>query len=108
MRARMAEGGAGGAGGGGFGSTSQEGPRTQTLYVLEKQIGAMGKETETLKAVTAKIGITDGTYTEVLEGLNEGDLIVTSVATSDSAPIAMGPPGATPFGSPFGGGRRGR
>jgi HlyD family secretion protein len=113
MRARSAEGGggAGGPGGGSFGglsASSQEGPRTQTLYVLEKEVGAMGKEMPTLKAVTAKVGITDGTNTEVLEGLNEGDLIVSGMVTSDSASTAMGPPGATPFGSPFGGaGRRG-
>ncbi|MBI2946464.1 MAG: efflux RND transporter periplasmic adaptor subunit, partial [Verrucomicrobia bacterium] len=111
MRARFAEGGGGGFGGagsggfGGFPSVSQEGPRTQSIYVLENESTATGKQKTVLKAVTVKIGITDGTNTEVLEGLNEGDLVVTGLAAPGSASVAMGPPGAAPFGSPFGRGR---
>jgi HlyD family secretion protein len=48
--------------------------------------------------VTIKTGISDGITTEVLEGLKEGDRVVTSVRESDAA--------ATPATNPFGGGRR--
>ena len=49
-----------------------------------------------LKPNTVKLGISDGRFTEVLEGLNEGDLIVTGIITSatNTAPVS----------NPFGGG----
>lgn len=126
MRARFAQGGGGGFGGGrgggpggpgGFGGgmggafgggsarAAQEGPRTQTVYVLAKQ----DSETKpVLQPVTIKTGISDGTYTEVLEGLKEGDVVVTGTVSQDSAAAPGGPGGrGGPFGgSPFGGGRR--
>jgi HlyD family secretion protein len=49
-------------------------------------------------AVTIKIGISDGVATEVLEGLKEGDSIVTGMTESGAAP--------TPASNPFGGGPR--
>lgn len=49
-------------------------------------------------AVPIKTGISDGITTEVLEGLKEGDRVVTGVTESDAA--------ATPATNPFGGGRR--
>lgn len=109
------EGGRGGGGGGGLGGfggaqrASQEGPRTQTVYLLEKDKAATGQEKDVLKPVTIKTGITDGSNTEVLEGLKEGDVIVTGVVSTE--PMAAGfPPGGGrgPFGGGgFGGGRRG-
>jgi HlyD family secretion protein len=51
--------------------------------------------------VTIKTGISDGVTTEVLEGLKEGDAVVTSVLETGAA--ATPPPG-NPFGG--GGGRR--
>jgi len=112
MRARFAEGGGpsgpGGPGGmGGLGALSgsprvtQEGPRTQTIYVLEKEATAGGQDKPVLKAMTVKTGITDGSYTEVLEGLKEGDMVVTSVVKPEAA-AARSPTGASPFGGPFG------
>ncbi len=44
-----------------------------------------------------KIGIGDGIYTEVLEGLKEGDLVVTGVSSQ---------PASSGVNNPFGGGRR--
>lgn len=110
MRARFAEGGGGFGGGGlggfgGFPSASQEGPRTQSIYIVENEPSATGKQKPVLKAVTIKIGITDGTNSEVLEGLNEGDLVVTGLVAPELTSAAMGPSGAAPFGSPFGRGR---
>jgi HlyD family secretion protein len=78
------------------------GPRAQTIYMLVKESTANQGEKVLLKPVTVKVGISDGSNTEVLEGLNEGDMVVTG---SISATATSGPP--SPFGSPFGGpGRR--
>jgi HlyD family secretion protein len=63
----------------------------RTVYVL-----AQGASKPT--AVTITTGISDGIATEVLEGLKEGDRVVTGVTESDAA--------ATPATNPFGGGRR--
>jgi len=108
-------------------SSATEGPTTRTIYVIDKEssttanagatrmagllpeISSVGKENPILKAVTIKTGISDGTNTEVLEGLNEGDMVVTGVNLPASAAAAtMRPPGGNPFGGgPFGGGGRG-
>ena len=74
---------------------------TRTVYLPEKN----GKQT-VLKPVTVKSGISDGAFTEVTEGLKEGDVIVSGVNVPLSATVA-GPgqrPPNTPFGGPFGGG----
>jgi len=49
-------------------------------------------------AVTIKTGISDGVATEVLEGLKEGDRVVTGMTENGAAP--------TPASNPFGGGPR--
>jgi len=51
----------------------------------------------TLSPVQIKTGITDGINTEVLEGLNEGDQVVTGIVSTGAQT-----PGATT--NPFGGG----
>jgi HlyD family secretion protein len=48
----------------------------QTVYVLEN-----GQ----LKPVHVKLGLTDGNFTEVLGGLNEGQPVVTGTATTNKA-----------------------
>jgi len=63
----------------------------RTIYVL-----ASGASKPT--AVTIKTGISDGVTTEVLEGLKEGDRVVTGMTESGAAP--------TPASNPFGGGPR--
>ncbi len=63
----------------------------RTVYVLTS--GA-SKPT----AVTIKTGISDGVMTEVLEGLKEGDRVVTGMTESGAA--------STPATNPFGGGPR--
>ena len=80
----------GGNGGGG------DGPVTRTLYLL------VGTDPATAhpEPVTAKLGISDGTSTEVLSGLKEGDAVITSALI----PNAKAGPAAT---NPFGGQRRG-
>jgi HlyD family secretion protein len=63
----------------------------RTVYVL-----ASGGSKPT--PVTIKTGISDGVTTEVLEGLKEGDRVVTGMTESGAAP--------TPASNPFGGGPR--
>ena len=124
MRQRFRERGGGGGGGerggggrpggvggfrerGGGDQRTQEGPVTRTIHIVDKAASTPGKPI--VKPVTIKTGISDSTYTEVLEGLNEGDEIVTGI----NNPALAATPGAasqgrSPFsGGGFGGGRRG-
>jgi HlyD family secretion protein len=108
MRARFRERGGGGGGPGGGGRSRQpEGPVTRTVYMVDKAVSKPDKPI--LKPVTIKTGIADTSHTEVLEGLSEGDEIVTSIMnpnTASTAPATQ--PGRSPFGGGgFGGGRRG-
>jgi len=110
MRAMMAEGGGqGGGGGGGMmmfggggrGASQTDGPAIRKVYVLDKERSTPGKPV--LAAVSVKTGISDGTNTEIQEGLKEGDVVVigTSGATATAAATTV-----NPFGGPFGGPRR--
>ena len=80
--------------GGGSGGENN-GPTTRTLYTLTRPASG----TPRLDAVTVKLGITDGTSTEVLDGLKEGDQVVT-------AAIIPGAKAGAPASNPFGGGGR--
>jgi HlyD family secretion protein len=97
--------GAGGQGGnrgeghghdhGGSGHPHVEHQPVRTVYVQ-----ADPADPTKLKPVQVKVGISDGVYTEVIEGLNEGDQVVTGLSfQSDQAG------GARPN-NPFGGGFR--
>ncbi len=89
----------GGRGGGGSGNRdhASNAPVTRTLYKL---VGP--PKSPQLQTVTVKLGITDGIMTEVIDGLQEKDLIVTAVSFP-GAKSATSP--ANPFNT--GGGRRG-
>jgi HlyD family secretion protein len=101
MRSQGGEGGGfGGSSSAGSARSSQEGPAPRVVYVLDKAVAA-GKSPG-LKPVTIKTGITDGAYTEVIEGLNEGDSVVVGVNQAVGA-TAVRPGGTSPFGGPFGG-----
>ena len=110
-------GGGGGQGGGGFGGQGRRGggeggrppgaglsgnrPRgdramTRTVYVMPAPDIAGGEVK--LEPRQIKVGVSDGATTEVIEGLNEGDVIVTAAITAD------GLSGARPASNPFGGG----
>ncbi len=110
-RRRGGEGG-GGQGGGDRGFTNTV--VTRTLY----RIADPAAKDKKLEAVSVRLGISDGVNTEVLEGLNENDTIVTAV-TMPGAAVAAQPPGGAqnPFqqgggrgfgGGGLGGGGRGR
>jgi HlyD family secretion protein len=109
---------------GGSPRANPEGPVTRTVYALDKDagsgqdqsllarmagwlpgLGSAGQPRPTLKPIIIKTGISDGSFTEVLEGLSEGDVIVTGVNLPASALSTRSPAGGTPFGSPFGGPR---
>jgi len=110
MRQRRAEGGGGGGGGPGGGgpggpgggrpAPTVEGPTLRTVY---KPASPTNAPATTVQAVNVKIGINDGNSYEVLEGLSEGDVIVTGTRGGSPTTTAAAP--ASPFGSPFGGGR---
>lgn len=100
-------GGAGGPGAGrgqGIGDGGERGraerAAMRTVYVLAGTNTVAGVAPK-LDPRQIKIGISDGTATEVVEGLKEDELVVVG-STSADAPRSGGPP-ANPFG---GGGRR--
>jgi hypothetical protein len=68
-------------------------PVTRTLYLLAEA----GTKTAHPEAATVKLGISDGAATEVLDGLKEGDLVITSA-------VLPGAKAGTPASNPFGGG----
>ncbi|MFT3781494.1 MAG: efflux RND transporter periplasmic adaptor subunit [Nibricoccus sp.] len=76
---------------------------TRTVYKMQSPLPDLKVE-----PVAAKFGITDGTTTEVVEGLNEGDVIVSSVyVPGDNAAASVQPQARNPFGGQAGpGGRR--
>jgi len=88
---RFSGGGHGGGGGGRGGNTpASNAPVVRTLYKL---VGTDPK-TQRIEPVQVKVGISDGIATEVIEGLAEGDVLVTAVNIPGAAPSAAAPGGA--------------
>jgi hypothetical protein len=69
--------------------------------LLKNSVGPDGKDKQVAMAVTIKAGITDGSSTEVIEGLKEGDVLITGINTPN---MAGGPaqPQSNPFAPGFG------
>jgi HlyD family secretion protein len=106
FRARM-----GGRGGGdGARRQNSDRPAIQTVYVLASTNAADSAKGPVLKAVKVKTGLADAAFTEVIEGLSEGETIVSGLNVPATQNIAMSGPGgpggrpSSPFGGPFGGG----
>lgn len=77
------------------GSGSANAVTTRTVHKLA------GTPTKPLaEPVTAKLGITDGSFTEVIEGLAEGDVLISSFAAPETGAANQ------PARNPFSGGRR--
>jgi HlyD family secretion protein len=106
-------GGFGGPGGGGFGgglgggpggserrSAASEIPKSATVYLLEKETLPAGGERKVLNPVTVKLGIGDTTNVEVLEGLKEGDVVVSGTSTTTAVAATAT---RSLLGGPFGG-----
>jgi HlyD family secretion protein len=85
-------GGYGGPGGLGAGRAHGEHQPMRTVYILADK-----NDPTKIKPVQVKVGISDSVYTEVIDGLNEGDQVVTGLSQPDSA--------GGPQSNPFGGGR---
>lgn len=106
-----------GPGGGGGGERGSRGNRSgrggvekrniQTLYILPGGTTADVANVK-LKPIKVRLGITDGIYTEVIEGLAENDAVVTGVSTpsQDNASSAAQNPFGGRSGFPGGGGGR--
>src|SRR6185437_1758962 len=75
-----------GGGGGGNASGNGEPQSHHVVYVLPANAGSDAK----LQAVQIRTGITDGIFTEVVEGLNEGDQVVTSATVLNSQQPSTG------------------
>lgn len=88
--------------GGGSFRSRDDGSGVRTVYLVDKDAAESSGQT-VLKPVTVKTGISDGTFTEVVEGLQEGDVIVAGLNLP--AAEANSPTAGNPFGGPFGGGR---
>ena len=71
----------------------------KTIYLAEKTV-VNGKTVIEPKAIQIRTGITDGLFTEVLDGVKEGDEIVVGVILPESE-------AARPAVNPFGGSSRG-
>jgi HlyD family secretion protein len=91
-------GGSSGAGDRGFNNTII----TRTLYKLVES-GGPEKEKK-VEPVSVKLGISDGFATEVLEGLNEGDTIITNVMMPNASAALAAQQGMN---NPFQAGRSG-
>jgi len=117
MRAMMASGGGGGGGGGmgggpggggGMGGGSPrprpvDGPTLKTVYVVKPADPATPDAPPVLQAITVKVGMTDASNSEILEGLEPGQVVVTALKSSMASAAA---PAGNPFGGPFGGAPR--
>ena len=104
MRAMMAAGGGGGGGGamaGGNRTPTADGPGIRTVYLVDPEQSSPGNMV--LKAVSVRTGISDGSFTEIVEGLRDGDVVVSGLAAPATTASA---PASNPFGGPFGGPRR--
>lgn len=87
--------GGGGPGGGnrsGPPKTERAGPKT--IYLAEKKM-VDGKRVIEPKAAQIRTGITDGIATEVVEGLKEGDELITGIILPEGE---AGKPATNPFG----------
>jgi HlyD family secretion protein len=87
-------GGGGRPGGPGGHNRAEQSNPIRTVYILAKNENGEGMSP---KPVQIKTGISDGVNTEVLEGLKEGDVVITGQITAGPAPT-------TAPSNPFGGG----
>ncbi len=108
---KRGDGGGGGGGGSGGGRRGPSGPGgsgergfnntiiTRTLYRIPDPTAKEKK----LEPVSVRLGISDGFSTEVLEGLNDGDTVLTGITIPGAAAAATAAQGG--MSSPFQGGR---
>lgn len=99
---RRARGGRrGGSGEEGAGRSRPERVPQRTIYILASTNAVAGQPSPKPEPRQVRIGISDGVFTEVIDGLEEGEIVVLGSNMPDSA--RGGPGGAS---NPFGGSRR--
>lgn len=100
---RGGRGGGDGAGGGGNRPRLSNRPMTRTIYTLGNTNTTASGQGSVAKPqpIQIKTGISDGVYTEIIEGLKEGDTIISAINLPQSTTAAQ-PQTVNPFG---GGGR---
>ncbi len=104
-RMQFGQGGGGRRQGGEGGGGRQRPDRvpTRTIYTLASTNAAdIAAGAAKPQPRQVKIGISDGVFTEVTDGLSEGDIVVIGMTSSESGRSTL--PGPQP--TPFGGGRR--
>jgi HlyD family secretion protein len=91
--------GGGRGGGGGFGSRGSQ-PSSRTVYTLATD---KNSDNPTPQPVTVKTGISDGSSTEIIDGLKEGDTVIIGAIVPQTTAATSPPGGASPFGGGGGG-----
>jgi hypothetical protein len=87
--------------GGGNGSRPRSAPAWRNIYLLTTNTPPGGGDPVPMpESVRVRLGITDSSYTEVLEGLKEGAPVITAVKLPASQAAAPAPAGQSPFGGP--------
>lgn len=96
---RTGQGGRPGGGGGGA-TRPRSAPAWRNIYVLTNSVPPGGGDpVPTPAPVRVRTGITDSSYTEIIEGLKEGDIVVTGIkmaVTQDGSSSSS----RSPFGGP--------
>jgi len=91
----------GGPVGGGAGSRPRSAPAWRNIYVLTTNTPPGGGDPVLMpRPVRVRTGITDGSYTEITDGLQEGDTVITSVKLPAAQAAVQAPAGQSPFGGP--------
>jgi len=104
-RGKGGRGGGGDRGGGGGGGAVDRGFNNTIVSRTVYKIADPAAVEKKLETITARLGISDGINTEVLDGLAEGDVLVTAVTMPGApAPVLQGPGGMN---NPFQGSSRG-
>jgi HlyD family secretion protein len=87
--------------GSGGGARARTAPAWRNIYLLATNTPPGGSEPVPMpEPVRVRLGITDNSYTEVLEGLKEGDTVITAVKLSAAQAEASPAGGRSPFGGP--------
>lgn len=73
-------------------------PRPGEVTVTQRTVYLLRAGSTVPEAVSVKAGITDGSATEIIEGLAEGDVVVTGVTTAGGSTPPR--PATNPFGGP--------
>jgi HlyD family secretion protein len=91
----------GGPVGGGAGSRPRSAPAWRNIYVLTTNTPPGGGDPVLMpRPVRVRTGITDGSYTEITDGLQEGDTVITAVKLPMAQAAVQAPAGQSPFGGP--------